>query len=52
VSGKPSLPPNASSPIFNATGVERPATNSIFQPNLVRVDWLTGRARVEKLEVR
>lgn len=35
-----------------ATTVERPPGNWTNQPNIVRVDWLTGRSRFEKLEVR
>jgi prepilin-type N-terminal cleavage/methylation domain-containing protein len=38
--------------LLPATAVERPAGNWTNQPNVVRVDWLTGRARFEKLEVR
>lgn len=32
--------------------IERPPGNWTNQPNVIRVDWLTGRARFEKLEIR
>jgi prepilin-type N-terminal cleavage/methylation domain-containing protein len=36
----------------NATIIEQPAGNATNSFDLVRVDWLTGRAHVERLEVR
>jgi prepilin-type N-terminal cleavage/methylation domain-containing protein len=35
-----------------ATVAERPVGNWTNQPNVVRVDWLTGRAHVEKREIQ
>jgi len=50
--GRPKLPPNAQTSAFNAVAVESPLINSVLQPNVIRVDWLTGRARFEKEEIR
>jgi prepilin-type N-terminal cleavage/methylation domain-containing protein len=48
----PAKAPGGQLTLLPAVAVERPPGNWTNQPNLVRVDWLTGRARVEKLEVK
>jgi len=32
--------------------LERPPNNSIVNSNHIRIDWLTGRARVERAEIQ
>lgn len=40
-------------PMFEpATAVESPPNNSINNYNLIRIDWLTGRAQLERQEVQ
>lgn len=44
--------PNGQYLLQPAVIVERPAGRWTNQPTVVRVDWLTGRGRVEKVEIR
>jgi len=39
-------------PLQTADANETPARNSINNPNVLHINWLTGRARVERLVVR
>jgi hypothetical protein len=52
--GKVSYPKDAPGVFawIEPTPTEDPLNNSIATPNLIRIDWLTGRARVDRPEIQ
>jgi hypothetical protein len=43
---------DANGKVNNLDVAEIPPGNSVVNSNHIRIDWLTGRARVERLEIR